>query len=109
MKEKITQPLINKATRQAERGKAPSLYSWFKTNSTKQAFNDFKKLKPQTNQEVFNILMDNSTDKQIINQNIIYLKHNRKHILVFVNSQEDNYVAIDLTAMMNQKSSKKSK
>lgn len=95
MKEKITQAVVNKALEQANKGKAPNLYSWFQKNSTKQAKEEFKKFKPQNNQDLLNIMMNNSTDKQIVDPNTVYLKHNRKHIFVFINRQQDLYVVVD--------------
>lgn len=95
MKEKITQSVVNKALEQANKGKAPNLYSWFTKNATKKAQEDFKKFKPQNNQDLLNIMMNNSTDKQIVDPNTIYLKHNRKHIFVFVNRAKDLYVVVD--------------
>lgn len=96
MKEKITQEVVNKALEQANRGKAPNLYSWFQKNATKQAKEEFKRFKPQNNQDLLNIMMNNSTDKQVINPNTVYLKHNRKHIFVFINRQQDLYVVVDV-------------
>ena len=95
MKEKIRQETVNKALEQANKGKAPNLYSWFNKNATKQAKEEFKKFKPQNNQDLLNIMMNNATDKQIINPNTVYLKHNRKHIFVFINRQQDLYVVVD--------------
>lgn len=95
MKEKIRQETVNKALEQANKGKAPNLYNWFQKNSTKQAKEEFKKFKPQNNQDLLNIMMNNSTDKQIVNPNTVYLKHNRKRIFVFINRQQDNYVVVD--------------
>lgn len=95
MKEKIRQETVNKALEQANRGKAPNLYSWFTKNATKKAQEDFKKFKPQNNQDLLNIMMNNSTDKQVVDPNTIYLKHNRKHIFVFVNRAKDLYVVVD--------------
>lgn len=96
MKEKITQEVINKALEQANKGKAPSLHTWCQKNATKQAKEQFKKFKPQNNQDLLALMMNNSTDKQIIGSNTIYLKHNRKHILVFVNRQQNQYVVVDV-------------
>lgn len=95
MKEKITQAVVNKALEQANKGKAPNLYSWFQKNATKQAKEVFKRFNPQNNQDLLNIMMNNSTDKQIVDPNTIYLKHNRKHIFVFVNRAKDLYVVVD--------------
>lgn len=96
MKEKINQAVVDRALEKANTGKAPNLYSWFTKNATKQAKEEFKKFKPQNNQDLLNIMMNNSTDKQIINPNTVYLKHNRKHIFVFVNRQQDLYVVVDV-------------
>ena len=96
MKEKITQTVVDRALEKANTGKAPNLYSWFQKNATKQAKEEFKRFKPQNNQDLLNIMMNNSTDKQVINPNTVYLKHNRKHIFVFINRQQNNYVVVDL-------------
>lgn len=96
MKEKITQAIIDKALEQANKKKAPSLHTWCQKNATKQAKEQFKKFKPQNNQDLLALMMNNSTDKQIISSNTIYLKHNRKHILVFVNRQQNQYVVVDV-------------
>lgn len=96
MKEKITQAVVDRALEKANIGKAPNLYSWFQKNSTKQAKEEFKRFKPQNNQDLLNIMMNNSTDKQVINPNTVYLKHNRKHIFVFINRQQDLYVVVDV-------------
>lgn len=96
MKEKITQAIIDKALEQANKGKAPSLHTWCQKNATKQAKAEFKRFNPQNNQDLLNIMMNNSTDKQIINPNIVYLKHNRKHIFVFINRQQNHYVVVDV-------------
>lgn len=96
MKEKIRQAIIDKALEQANKGKAPSLHTWCQKNATKQAKEQFKKFKPQNNQDLLALIMNNSTDKQIIGPNTIYLKHNRKHILVFVNRQQNQYVVVDV-------------
>lgn len=95
MKEKIRQETVNKALEKANTGKAPNLYSWFQKNATKQAKEVFKRFNPQNNQDLLNIMMNNSTDKQIVDPNTIYLKHNRKHIFVFVNRAKDLYVVVD--------------
>lgn len=95
MKEKIRQETVNKALEQANKGKAPNLYSWFQKNATKQAKEVFKRFNPQNNQDLLSILISNSTDNQIVNPNTVYLKHNRKHIFVFINRQQDNYVVVD--------------
>lgn len=95
MKEKIRQETVNKALEQANKGKAPNLYSWFNKNATKQAKEVFKRFNPQNNQDLLSILISNSTDNQIVNPNTIYLKHNRKHIFVFINRQQDLYVVVD--------------
>jgi hypothetical protein len=95
MKEKITQAVVDRALEKANKGKAPNLYSWFQKNATKQAKEEFKKFKPQNNQDLLSILISNSTDNQIVNPNTVYLKHNRKHIFVFINRQQDLYVVVD--------------
>lgn len=96
MKEKIRQAVVDTALAQANKRKAPSLHTWFNKNATKQAKEQFKKFKPQNNQDLLALMMNNSTDKQIISPNTIYLKHNRKHILVFVNRQQNQYVVVDV-------------
>ena len=96
MKAKIKQAMIDTALAQANKRKAPSLHTWFNKNATKQAKEQFKKFKPQNNQDLLALMMNNSPDKQIIGSNTIYLKHNRKHILVFVNRQQNQYVVVDV-------------
>lgn len=96
MKEKINQAVVDRALEKANTGKAPNLYSWFTTNATKKAQEDFKRFQIQNNDGLLKLLLNNSTDSQIINQNTIYLKHNRKHIFVFVNRAKDYYAVVEV-------------